>query len=198
MLNETLIFEDSHAVCGQNGGGLAEIPDRSVEDLVIKKFRESWRRIGVYRTKNNNTLINMLNRTQVYTHWEVGQPSTYVYEDSVVLTKQGWRLIPKNFVAKAVCSKKVCTCPCKRTRDQVVVNNSVLQAKIKAMKQDLSVKTRKLSRTLRKKTSATDARISSVLIGSSSGLILFTAILSLAILFDMCQKNWRCVNCALH
>lgn len=52
-------------------------------------FRESWRRIGVYRTKNNNTLINMLNKTQEYIHWEVGQPSTYVYEDSVVLTKQG-------------------------------------------------------------------------------------------------------------
>lgn len=38
VLNKTLIFEDSHAVCRQNGGGLAEIPDRSVEDLVIKKF----------------------------------------------------------------------------------------------------------------------------------------------------------------
>lgn len=33
--------------------------------------------------------MNMLNKTQEYTHWEVGQPSTYVYEDSVVLTKQG-------------------------------------------------------------------------------------------------------------
>lgn len=92
----------------------------------------------------------------------------------------------------------VCMCPCERTKDQVVVNNSVLQAKIKAIKRELSIKTRKLSRTLREKTSATDARISSVLIGSSSGLILFTSILSLAILFDMYQKNWCCVNCALH
>lgn len=56
----------------------------------------------------------------------------------------------------------VCMCPCERTKDQVVVNNSVLQAKIKAIKRELSIKTRKLSRTLRKKTSATDARISSV------------------------------------
>lgn len=38
VLNEIFIFEDLYVVCCQNGGGLVEIFNWLVEDLVIKKF----------------------------------------------------------------------------------------------------------------------------------------------------------------
>lgn len=38
MLNNKNNFENSHKVCRQNGGGLAEIPDRLVDDAVNETF----------------------------------------------------------------------------------------------------------------------------------------------------------------
>uniref|UniRef100_A0A8W8M1W3 C-type lectin domain-containing protein n=1 Tax=Magallana gigas TaxID=29159 RepID=A0A8W8M1W3_MAGGI len=113
MIQKPLNFTDAQRRCQDEGGILAEIPDKDAQEAINEKFPFFWYPhiwIGVNDIEKENNFVNMLNEAVIYTKWNSSEPNNVDQHfnndsDCVKISSGFWHDASCSNTFPALCSK---------------------------------------------------------------------------------------------